>query len=234
MSDHDLSADRPMQEVSSSSQLAADDGAEDASQLDERIRKETAGGTSPDLVPVLAANLRRLRVRRGLSLERLAKQSSVSRAMLSQIELGYSAPTINVMWRIASALSVPFSALLEMQSAKTTRVLPAQRAKLLTSYDGAMVSRALFPFDAPRRTEFYQLELKPRAIERAPAHAPGTTENLVVSRGEVRITVGDEVTPLKEGDAIFFVADVDHVYENLGTTSAILYLVMSYTHEIGG
>lgn len=207
---------------------------EDAASLDERIRKETAGGTSPDLLPVLASNLRRLRVRRGLSLERLAKQSNVSRAMLSQIELGYSAPTINVMWRIASALSVPFSALLETESAKTTRVLPAARAKLLTSHDGAMTSRALFPFDAPRRTEFYQLELKPRAVEQAQAHAPGTTENLVVARGEVTIRVGSEATRLAEGDAIVFVADVDHSYENRSDGSALLYLVMSYPHEIGG
>lgn len=223
-----------MQEASKLQLTHEEDLEEDASQLDDRIRKETAGGTSPDLVPVLAANLRRLRVRRGLSLERLAKQSSVSRAMLSQIELGYSAPTINVMWRIASALSVPFSALLETESAKTTRVLPATRAKLLTSHDGAMVSRALFPFDAQRRTEFYQLELKPHAIERAQAHAPGTTENLVVAQGEVSIGVGDELATLKEGDAIFFVADVDHSYQNLGDSRAVLYLVMAYAHEIGG
>ena len=228
----------------SSSIVSADRSAdlnEDADLLDERIRKETAGGTSPDLLPILARNLRRLRLRRGLSLERLAKQSSVSRAMLSQIELGYSAPTINVMWRIASSLNVPFSALLETEAALTTRVLPAARAKLLTSHDGAMVSRALFPFDAPapRRTEFYQLELKPRALERAQAHPRGTTENLVVSRGQVAIHLGPgaqggtEITQLQEGDAIMFVADVEHAYENRGDSSAILYLVMSYTHEIG-
>ena len=45
--------------------------------------------------PVVGANLRRLRVRRGLSLEKLSKLSNVSRAMLGQIELGQSAPTIN-------------------------------------------------------------------------------------------------------------------------------------------
>ena len=218
----------------SACQASARDLSEDAAQLDERIRQETSGNTSPDLVPVLAANLRRLRVRRGLSLERLAKKSNVSRAMLSQIELGYSAPTINVMWRIASALSVPFGALLETGTMKTTRVLPAARAKRLTSHDGAMVSRALFPFDSLRRTELYQLELQPHAIERAEGHAPGTTENLVVSRGAVTISVGGEVAHLGEGDAIFFVADVDHIYENRGDAPAVLYLVMAYAHEIGG
>src|SRR6185503_14817644 len=61
---------------------------------------------STDLAPVVGSNLRRLRTRRGLSLERLAQISGVSRAMLGQIELGQSAPTINVLWKIARALEV--------------------------------------------------------------------------------------------------------------------------------
>src|ERR1041384_7569481 len=41
---------------------------------------------STDLAPVVGTNLRRLRTRRGLSLERLAQISGVSRAMLGQID----------------------------------------------------------------------------------------------------------------------------------------------------
>ena len=52
-----------------------------------------------------------------------------------------------------------------------------------------------------------------------------------VARGEVTIYLGDELAHLKGGDAIFFVADA---YENRTDSSAILYLVMTYTHEIGG
>src|SRR5215813_8142085 len=68
-----------------------------------------------DLTSVVGRNLRRLRLERGLSLEALAKQSGVSRAMLGQIELGQSAPTINVLWRIARGLGVTFSALITAQ-----------------------------------------------------------------------------------------------------------------------
>ena len=64
-----------------------------------------AAGTEPsveptatgDDAPAVGANLRRLRIKRGLSLERLARHSGVSRAMLSQIELGQSAPTITTV-----------------------------------------------------------------------------------------------------------------------------------------
>ncbi|MCP3398902.1 helix-turn-helix domain-containing protein [Bradyrhizobium sp. CCGB20] len=45
-----------------------------------------------DLPAILGRNLRRLRTSRGHSLERLAKQSGVSRAMLGQIETGKAFP----------------------------------------------------------------------------------------------------------------------------------------------
>src|SRR5689334_5182792 len=81
-------------------------------QSDPRTNLTPERALEGDLTPVVGANLRRLRIKRGLSLERLAGVSSVSRAMLGQIELGQSTPTINVLWKIARALDVPFSTLL--------------------------------------------------------------------------------------------------------------------------
>jgi transcriptional regulator with XRE-family HTH domain len=187
----------------------------------------------PDLAPVVGQNLRRLRGERGLSLEGLAKISGVSRAMLGQIELGHSAPTINVLWKIARALELPFSALLA--SSPTTsgpRVLEAKRTKRLTSHDGNFSSRALFPMDEARRVEFYELELKHRGSEDAEPHAPGTRENLVVAEGRVEIGVDDQRHLLGPGDAIVFDADVPHQYKNVGEGDARLYLVMSYTEKV--
>lgn len=189
-----------------------------------------AGG---DLTPVVGANLRRLRARRGLSLERLAQQSGVSRAMLSQVELGRSTPTINVAWRIAQALGVPFSALLTGPTAPGPSVLRRTEAKVLSSHDGAFSSRALFPFDAPRRVEFYELRLAAGAEERAGAHAPGTTEQLVVSAGAVEIDAAGARTALGPGDALAFQADAPHAYRNTGATEAVLYLVMTYAEPVG-
>jgi transcriptional regulator with XRE-family HTH domain len=114
-----------------------------------------ASQESTDLAPVVGANLRRLRTRRGLSLERLAQISGVSRAMLGQIELGQSAPTINVLWKIARALEVTFSALISARTQSGALVLRSQESKILTSKDRSFSSRALFPFDEPRRVEFY-------------------------------------------------------------------------------
>ncbi|HEY8076430.1 MAG TPA: helix-turn-helix domain-containing protein [Labilithrix sp.] len=184
-----------------------------------------------DLAPVVGANLRRLRLRRGLSLEKLAQKSGVSRAMLGQIELGQSAPTINVLWKIARALDVTFATLIQAREAGGTTVLRKAEAKVLTSQNGSFSSRALFPFDGPRRAEFYQLRLGARAKEKADAHAPGTLENLVVAHGQLELVIGSETHRLGEGDAIVFEADVPHSYVNAGSGECVMYLVMTYAEQ---
>jgi transcriptional regulator with XRE-family HTH domain len=187
-----------------------------------------------DLTPLVGANVRRLRVKRGLSLDRLAKASGVSRAMLGQIELGQSTPTINILWKVAVALGVPFSTLLANPVAPSTSILRADSARRLTSADGTFSSRALFPFTHGRVTEFYELRLAPFGVERAEAHAAGTLENLVVALGAVEIRIDGNVHRLNTNDAIFFQADVAHEYANPTKDPALLYLVMRYADQIDG
>ncbi|MCX5571537.1 helix-turn-helix domain-containing protein [Kaistia sp. K-TC2] len=196
---------------------------------------EVATDTSGELAALVGRNLRRLRTRRGHSLERLAKLSGVSRAMLSQIETGKSAPTINLLWKVATALGVPFATLMNGQEARGTTVMLRDKAKILTSSDGRFSSRALFPFSGERKVEFYELRLGPNHREDADPHAPGTLENLVVAQGTIEIIAGrDAPQVLGEGDAIAFEADVPHSYRNLRASEAVIYLVMTYVETISG
>jgi transcriptional regulator with XRE-family HTH domain len=198
------------------------------SAIEPELESESSPRVEGDLTLIVGANLRRLRVKKGLSLERLAKASGVSRAMLGQIELGQSTPTINVLWKIAKALWVPFSTLLANPAAPTTALFPSASARRLMSGDGAFSSRALFSFAGSRGTEFYELRMAPFGVECAEAHAPGTTENLVVASGSIRIRVGKSQYLLGPGDAIYFEADLPHEYANPGDVETVMYLVMKY------
>lgn len=221
----------------------ADDRVEAPSAIDEPSSKDPKDWAYPpgdpessDLAPVVGANLRRLRMRRGLSLEKLSQRSGVSRAMLGQIELGQSAPTINVLWKIARALDVTFATLIQAREAGGTTLLRKSSAKVLTSHGGTFSSRALFPFDGPRRAEFYELNLAAGATEAADAHAPGTVENLVVADGQLELLIDrpgghTETHRLETGDAIVFEADVPHSYINVGAKDCVMYLVMTYADQ---
>jgi transcriptional regulator with XRE-family HTH domain len=154
--------------------------------------------------------------------------------MLSQIENGKSTPTIGLLWKIATTLGLPFASLLDSQKVRGTTLLKRENSKILASSDGKFTSRALFPFDEARKVEFYELRLAGSHLESADAHAPGTTENILVAKGAVEIRRGKEPpSRLTAGDAILFDADVPHSYRNLEDSEAVLYLVMTYVQSVG-
>ena len=188
-----------------------------------------APGNGVQLSSLVGQNLRRLRRRQGLSLERLAQASGVSRAMLGQIENAKSVPTIGLLRKVANALELPFAQLLSLPGDHGPVILRRHQAKLLSSSDGAFVSRALFPFEGQRKAEFYELRIGARHNEAVDAHRPGTRENLIVAQGSVEIGIGEhKPVALAEGDALLFEADVPHSYRNLTNSEAVIYLVITY------
>jgi transcriptional regulator with XRE-family HTH domain len=60
---------------------------------------------------LVAWNLRRLRVRRGLSQERLAYDADVDRSYVGGLERQAENPTVDVLDRLARTLEVPLSEL---------------------------------------------------------------------------------------------------------------------------
>ncbi|EOQ88476.1 cupin domain protein [Leptospira yanagawae serovar Saopaulo str. Sao Paulo = ATCC 700523] len=185
------------------------------------------------ITDVVKENLKLIRHTKGFSLDKLANRCGVSRAMLSQIEQGKSVPTISVLWKITNGLNVPFSELLKEKNQDGIHILKAENSKVLYSNSKVFASRALFPFLGNRKTEFYELILKPGGHEVAEPHKTGTTENLVVVSGKLRLRVGEKVVELEPKDSVFFKADVSHEYSNPTDQETLMYLVMDYTDEIG-
>jgi len=66
-----------------------------------------------DARTLLGFNIRRLRVPRGLSQERLALEAKIDRAYVGRIERGMENVTIDTVEILAKALGVPVGALLE-------------------------------------------------------------------------------------------------------------------------
>lgn len=181
-----------------------------------------------ELDAVVGQNLKTLRTERGLSLDQLARLTGLSRSVLGQIELGKAPSSVSVVWRIAQAFGVHFSALLQSGGRLENTVLRAADAKRLIGPDGRFSSRALYPFSEKPSAEFYELYLGAHAREDAQAHAPGTRENLIVTSGKLELTCGAEKWELSKGDAIVFTADKPHTYLNPSGQECWMYLVMTY------
>lgn len=180
----------------------------------------------------VAIHLQRLRCKRQLSLDGLARASGVSRTMLAQIESGRSVPSIKVLSKIAKALKVSVAAFLDSREFEGVAVLSARRSKRLVSANGEFVSRALFPFEKARQTEFYELRIAPLGEEQAHGHGPGVQENLVVAQGVLEVSVNEERFLLSTGDSILFYADQPHRYRNPADSEALAYLVVTYPERL--
>jgi transcriptional regulator with XRE-family HTH domain len=178
-----------------------------------------------ELAAVVGRKLHDLRLQRELTLERLARLSGVSRAMLWQIEQARSAPTITVLARVADALGVPVGAFLDAATPAAAVVMRRADACILQAGNGAVSTRALFPDTGSRSVEFHEIRLAAGATERRESRRDGTFENLVVTAGSLEVDVGGETHVLDAGDALFFRTEAVHSYRNVTAHPVVLYRV---------
>ncbi len=185
--------------------------------------------TEHDLTVVIAARLRAKATQDGGTLERLADFAGVEPDLLNAIARGERAPSIDLLWKIANALGVPFGSLIATPRRSGAVVIRKSEDNVLVSSGGAFKSRSLTAFGRSPRVEIYELTLAPDHVEQSQAHAPGTSEYLVITHGAVEIVTGREPPyPLNKGDAIHFDADVPHSYRNIGEGEATAHLVLAY------
>ena len=211
-----------------------------ADALADEVRAERldtlSGPDSPEgraLGAAIGANVGRYRAERQMPLEALAEKSGIRLPLLRALESGRAVPSLRAIWHLATALEVPFGALLAntMLSGASDpdfRIQRAGRGQVISSADGRFRSRPLFAEGDPRVPEVYELTLSPGCLEKAMPHAPLTFEHLTIVRGRLIVRSGDASADLGPGDALIFRADLPHSYENPGDEETVAQLVMSY------
>jgi hypothetical protein len=161
--------------------------------------------------------------------------------MLWQIELGHSAPTINVVAKVASALGVSFGALLVEPKGEGTQPGPPDEAPVSgpAKSSGPVGAKAFASREQwlqwaegnavgdPRALVFYELELAPHSALGAGLPATGGGENVLVVEGRLALSFGEVRYELGAGDVLFFEADSPYEYRNEGATPVRMYVVMT-------
>jgi XRE family transcriptional regulator, regulator of sulfur utilization len=177
---------------------------------------------------VMAENLKKMREQRGMSLDRVAELTGVSKSMLGQIERGESNPTIQTVWKIANGLKVSLTAIIDTPVSETVVV---KRSDNPVQGDGGKLRiYPVFPFDAEKRFEVINLELEPGTHSPSEPHAAGTEEFLMVLEGQMTVTVGQETFTLETGDAIRYQADQPHTYSHTDQNNTLTKACMVITY----
>jgi len=176
------------------------------------------------LVATVAANVRALRERAGLSLGQLAAAAGVGKSTLSLLESGNANPGIETLWAVARALGVPFGRLIET-AVPDVRVVRAGEGVQVGAENAPLRARLLATSARRGSTELYLLEADPGAARRAEPHLAGVVEHVLVLEGALRAGPPAAPVDLARGDLATFGGDAAHVYEALEPgTRALLWM----------
>ncbi|MFD6548653.1 helix-turn-helix domain-containing protein [Streptomyces sp. NPDC058398] len=154
-----------------------------------------------DLAAGVGSRLKELREARRLSLSELARRSKIGKATLSELESGRRNPTLETLYALTKALEVPLSSVLH-------DLEPPARISG-DAVDAVLLDR----FEADTGvTETYRIRIRAGATQQSAAHAPDTTEHIIVLTGTA--LVGEAAAPVLIGPGMHaaWAADTPHLY----------------------
>jgi transcriptional regulator with XRE-family HTH domain len=165
----------------------------------------------------IGSRIRQLRQQRGLPLAEVAQRAGHTKGFLSKIERAKASPPIATLLRLAAALQVEPSELLEASplrgtgSRQTLHVTPAQRVHIeSTSAGPGYAFTALAAQRGHKRMEPFLLTVDPKEIDPSRTFEHPGEEFVFVLEGELDYRVGDQVFPLKTGDSLYFDGSLPH------------------------
>ncbi len=179
------------------------------------------------LTQALARNLRRWRAERGFTLDSLAARAGVSRGMIIQIEQARTNPSVGTTVRLADALGVSISALLDYDRGPQVRVVAPEQVVRIWSSEAGSSTTMLIGTDERGPMELWTWHLVPGEGTDSVPHPSGTIEMLHVTAGELTLVVGEEEFRVPAGAAAAFEANLPHSYRNEGSVPMEMTLAVS-------
>jgi transcriptional regulator with XRE-family HTH domain len=168
------------------------------------------------LTQSLARNLKRWRTERGYTLDALAARAGVSRGMIIQIEQARTNPSVGTTVKIADALGISITTLLDYEQGPEVRMVAPGEAVRMWSTDAGSFTALLVGAEAPGPVELWDWRLMPGEGSESDPHPPGTAELLHVRAGELTLIVDGEEHSVPAGASATFEAKVPHAYRNDG------------------
>ncbi|MFF5899830.1 helix-turn-helix domain-containing protein [Streptomyces argenteolus] len=179
------------------------------------------------LTQSLARNLKRWRGERGFTLDTLAARAGVSRGMIIQIEQARTNPSVGTTVKLADALGISITTLLDFEQGPQVRLVPESQAVRLWSTEAGSSTTLLVGTDARGPLELWSWHLMPGDSSASDPHPVGTVELLHVAAGELTLVVDGEAHQVPAGTSATFEAHVPHVYRNDGTEPAEMTMAVS-------
>jgi transcriptional regulator with XRE-family HTH domain len=182
----------------------------------------------------IARQIFRLRTRRKLSLQALAKRSGVSRSMISLIERAEASATAVVLARLATALGVPLAELFDAPSDDPNSAAPFVRRRHQAEWRdpaSGYLRRNVSPGQVASPFRIVEVEFPAggRVAFETKAHELPLHQQIWVLAGSIQVTLGEQLHRLARGDCLAMHLDRPIVFANPGRKAARYAVVIGDT-----
>ncbi|MEM6464202.1 MAG: XRE family transcriptional regulator [Pseudomonadota bacterium] len=194
------------------------------------ILTESHGEPSRVRPPAIAGQqARALRRAKGLTLDRLAARTDLSKGHLSRFERGQKSLSVAALMRIAAALDTSVGRLLG-EDVSPGEIRHVRATDMTFRMAGTEDSRHRFALlsegsGSGGKHEAFLLELEAGEQRAASAFHAGT-ELLYLLAGRLRITIGARNVTLEAGDYVEFPGSVPHVLASIADRSRCLLIIV--------
>ena len=161
--------------------------------------------------PLVGAQIRRLRIERGLTLAQVGELADLNVGYLSQVENDKASPSLETLAAIADVFGVPITWLL-VDAAPTPRIVRRHERRAQTRPDGFRLEEVDGGFARSLRI----VEGTAPAGASSSLMSDAGEEHHLVLEGRIRLRQGDFVAELGPGDYLVWDGCFPHQAENIG------------------
>ena len=179
---------------------------------------------------MLGEKIRNTRKNKGLKLGELAEITDLSSSYISQLERGLIEPSLTSLRKISNALNIPIYLLMDDISKDSPVVKREERVKMF--FPNSSVSYELMTSIENGEKHgasmlVARFSIRPKSAELDEFSIHDAEEVLILAKGTIEVTMGNDVYVLNPGDTIYIMSNIPHKITNIGETFAEGYYIVS-------
>jgi transcriptional regulator with XRE-family HTH domain len=171
-----------------------------------------------DIIPKIGRILKVYREKTGRNQGDVAEQAGISVSMLSQIERGMVAPSIETLMTVCSALDLEPSELFKKVASDRPVCIHRKGERLCNEVAGVQYEQLMTSMHPSYQAELFLIEVEPGKSTSFRGDGHEGAEMGYVLSGEAVLTIDNEQYTITEGDSFSFNARLPHQLSNSGST----------------
>jgi len=173
-----------------------------------------------EITPI-GTRVRRARLAKKMSLDTMANETGLAKAVIKKIEGGEKRPSVGTLLQISRTLQLDSGFLL-----KESEDTQEERAQAYTKRTDNYAYTPLTPGAENKHLKAFRIVVDANTSHDGVGFHHEGEEFVYVLEGRVEVQVGDHINVLEPGDSLHFNSGVKHDLRNTGDTNAELIVVV--------